>query len=160
MKFFSKKSVWTKAASFILVAALVFLLISHNKPVLILMDQESGRVIEKFDFGYNDTFSVSFIHSVNQSEVVDYFKRGKNNELICFKNKFHSFGAGMPESWPEGVTVKTTPDGIIVENLNIKLNEVCYIVGTVSDHILKIDGKTISLRELCGKNTEVLFKLN
>ena len=66
----------------------------------------------------------------------------------------------MPESWPEGVTVKTTPDGIIAENLNIKLNEVCYIVGTVSDHILTINGKTISLRELCGKNTEVLFKLN
>ncbi len=156
MKIF--KSVWTKAAAFVLVVALI-LLTYHNKPVLVLENTKTGTVIETFDFTYDDVFSVSFIHSVNQSEVVDYFKRGKNNKLICFKNKFHSFGAGMPESWPDGVSVTTTPDGIYVENLDIQLDDVTYIVGTVSDHILEINGKIISLRDLCGQNTEVLFKL-
>lgn len=156
MKFF--KSVWTKAAAFILVAALIFV-IPQNKPVLLLTNAKTGKVIEKFEFGYNDTFSISFIHSVNQSEVVDYFKRGKDNKLICFKNKFYSFGAGMPESWSDGVTVTTTNDGIIVDNLDIELDNVTYIVGTVSDHILEINGKSISLRDLCGQNSEVLFKL-
>lgn len=159
MKFFSKKPVWTKAAAFISVAALIFALVLCNKPVLVLINAENGKVFKTFDFGYDDTFSVSFIHSVNQSEVVDYFKRGKSDKLICYKNKFHSFGAGMPESWPEGVKITTTSDGIFVDNLNIELDEVSYIVGTVSDHILEINGETISLRDLCGKNTEVLFKL-
>ncbi len=155
---FPKKTVLIIAAAFITVAAIV-LTIANNKPALVLSDPDTGKVYAEFQFDYDDTFSVSFIHSVNQSEVVDYFKRGDDNKLICFKNKFHSFGAGMPESWPDGAKVETTSDGIVVSNLNIELDDVTYVVGTVSDHIFTVNDKTISLLKLCGKNSEVLFEL-
>lgn len=157
MKFF-KNTVFIIAAASMIVAAIILITLK-NKPTLILSDADTGKVYATFAFDYDDTFSVSFIHSVNQSEVIDYFKRGDNNKIICFKNKFHSFGAGMPESWPDGVTIETTHDGIIVNNLDIVLDDVTYVVGTVSDHILTVNNKTISLSELCGKNSEVLFKL-
>lgn len=157
MKFF-KNTVFIIAAASMIVAAIILITVK-NKPTLILSDADTGKVYATFAFDYDDTFSVSFIHSVNQSEVIDYFKRGDNNKIICFKNKFHSFGAGMPESWPDGVTIETTHDGIIVNNLDIVLDDVTYVVGTVSDHILTVNNKTISLSELCGKNSEVLFKL-
>ena len=34
-----------------------------------------------------------------------------------------------------------------------------YIVGTVYDHFLEIDGQQINLTELCGKNSTVRFVL-
>ena len=81
MKFLFKKTVLTVVAAFVLVAAIV--LIINSKPTLVLSDKDTGKVFASFDFDYGDTFSISFIHSVNQSEVVDYFKRGKQNKLIC-----------------------------------------------------------------------------
>ena len=55
--------------------------------------------------------------------------------------------------------METSTDGIYVTNLHIVLPDVTYIVGTVSDHTLVVSNQTVSLRDLCGKNAEVLFKL-
>jgi hypothetical protein len=33
-------------------------------------------------------------------------------------------------------------------------------VGTVSDHILYINGQAISLRELCGRNAHITIGVN
>jgi len=96
---------------------------------------------------------------VNQSPVTDYYKRGEGNTLVLYATKFHAFGAGIPESWPADAKVETSSDGIYVTNLHITLPDVTYIVGTVSDHTLGIGDETVSLRDLCGKNAEVLFKL-
>ncbi len=153
-----KKLIWTAAAAFILVAALL-IISALRSPALILQDADSGKEYARFPFEENDSFSVTFIHSVNQSPVTDYYRRGENNQLICYATKFHAFGAGIPESWPEGAKVETSPDGILVTNLHIVLPDVTYIVGTVSDHTLVIGGETVSLRDLCGRNAEVLFTL-
>ncbi len=158
MHFSVKKLIWTAAAAFILVAAVV-ILSQSRVPSLLLLDRETGKEYARFPFGENDSFSITFIHSVNQSPVTDYYKREKDDTLLLYSTKFHAFGAGMPESWPEGAHVETSPDGILVTNLHITLPDVTYIVGTVSDHTLRIGGKTVSLRDLCGKNAEVLFKL-
>lgn len=153
-----KKLIWTAAAAFILVAALL-IISALRSPALILQDADSGKEYARFSFKEHDSFSVTFIHSVNQSPVTDYYRRGENNQLICYATKFHAFGAGIPESWPEGAKVETSPDGIFVTNLHIVLPDVTYIVGTVSDHTLVIGGETVSLRDLCGRNAEVLFTL-
>ena len=153
-----KKLIWTAAAAFILVAALL-IISALRPPALILQDADSGKEYARFPFEENDSFSVTFIHSVNQSPVSDYYRRGENNQLICYATKFHAFGAGIPESWPEGAKVETSPDGIFVTNLHIVLPDVTYIVGTVSDHTLVIGEETVSLRDLCGRNAEVLFTL-
>ena len=34
-----------------------------------------------------------------------------------------------------------------------------FIVGTVSDHVLTIRGRRISLRDLCGRNAAVTFTI-
>jgi len=158
MHFSVKKLIWAAAAAFILVAAVV-ILIQIRVPSLLLLDAETGKEYARFSFAENDTFSVTFVHSVNQSPVTDYYRRTDDATLLLYSTKFHAFGAGMPESWPEGAHVETSPDGILVTNLHITLPDVTYIVGTVSDHTLVIGGETVSLRDLCGKNAEVLFTL-
>ncbi len=152
-----KKRIGTAAAAFILVAALTIIL-TMRPPALVLQDAETGKVYARYTLADADSFSVTFIHSVNQSPVTDYYRR-EGKELILYATRFHAFGAGIPESWPEGARVETSPDGIYVTNLHIALPDVTYIVGTVSDHTLNIGGEAVSLRDLCGKNAEVLFKL-
>ena len=152
-----KKLIWTAAAAFILVAALALFL---HTPSLVLKDAETGKTIARFPLSDTDTFSVTFVHSVNQSPITDYYKKGEGNALLLFATKYHAYGAGIPESWPEDAHVETSTEGIYVSNLHITLPEVTYIVGTVSDHTLQIGDTTISLRDLCGKNAEVLFKLS
>lgn len=147
------------AAALILVAAVFLHFNKPNTPSLLLTDRETGRKIASFALMENDTFSITFVHSVNQSPVTDYYRREKDNTFKLYATHFHAFGAGMPEDWPEGAIVETSTDGIHVSNLNITLTDFTYIVGTVSDHTLTIGGQTISLRELCGQNTEVLFTI-
>lgn len=159
MHFSAKKMLWTVAAAFLIVAALAMFL-KPNDPTLTLRDAESGKVYARYPLKETDTFSITFVHSVNQSPVTDYFRRGENNQLVCYATKFHAFGAGIPESWPEGAKVETSGDGIYVSNLHIIVPDVTYIVGTVSDHTLVIGDKTVSLRALCGQNAEVIFSLS
>ena len=154
-----RKLIWVAAAAFLLVAAVALSLHQHI-PSLVLVDRESGKTFASFSFDDDDTFSVSFIHSVNQSAVTDYYRRGEDDSFILYATHFHAYGAGMPESWPEGAVVETSPAGIHVSNLHIVLPDVTYIVGTVSDHTLTIGDETISLRDLCGRNAEVLFTLS
>ncbi len=153
-----KKLILTAAAALMVVAAVSFIF-HPNANTLYITDAQTGRVYGKYPFGKEDTFSITFIHSVNQSPVTDFYKRGNKDSLILYKTVFHSFGAGMPESWPPDAIVETSTEGISVTNLHLTMPDVTYIVGTVSDHVLKLGEKEISLRSLCGKNAEVLLKL-
>ncbi len=159
MRCFPKKRILSVAAALFVVAA-VAIVLTPKESHLILSDRETNQIYARFPFTESTSFSVTFIHSVNQSPVVDYYKKGAGNSLLLYATKFHAFGAGMPESWPADAKVETSADGIFVSNLHMTLPDVTYIVGTVSDHVLEIDGETFSLRDLCGKNTEVLFKLS
>ncbi len=158
-KAYIKKLIVEVTAVVLIAAVTLFVGSCGKKEQLVLSDDKTGEVFAKYEFTQDDVFSVSFIHSVNQSEVIDYFQRGENGELLCFATKFHAFGAGMPTEWPEYAVVETSADGIYVSNLDIRLPEVRYIVATVSDHILEIGGQKISLGELCGKNAHVVFSL-
>ncbi len=153
-----KKLVWVAAAALIVVAAVALLLHRNDVPSLRLTDRENGREYARFDLNENETFSITFIHSVNQSPVTDYYRREKDT-FVLYATKFHAYGAGIPESWPEGAIVETSTDGIYVHNLHIPFSDFTYIVGTVSDHTLIIGTESVSLRQLCGKNAEVLFTL-
>ena len=48
---------------------------------------------------------------------------------------------------------------MVITGFDITYDPLRYIVGTVSDHILTIDGKEISLRDLCGRNARVVFEI-
>ena len=154
-----KKLIISAAAVAILAAAAVLMINHLKKSQLVLSDAESGKIYAKYSFSDGDVFCISFIHSVNKSEVIDYYRKGENNKLICFATKFHSFGAGIPTQFPDYAKIEISNDGIYVSNLDITLDDVTYIVGTVSDHILTVNGQEISLRELCGKNSHVVFKI-
>ena len=67
--------------------------------------------------------------------------------------------AGVLSDLNEGQTLTRDGDAMVISGLNTSFKELNYIVGTVSDHLLYINGRTISLRDLCGKNAHITIRI-
>ena len=126
---------------------------------LAVYDRETGKTYRTFEVSEGSEFSVEFIHSVNKSPVIDVFVI-KDGKIVADRTIYSAFGAGVQTEIEEGQTLEYDENGnMVVSGFNIVFPEVKYIVGTVSDHILRIEGESISLTELCGKNAHIAFKL-
>ena len=126
---------------------------------LAVYDRETGKTYRTFEVSEGSEFSVEFIHSVNKSPVIDVFVI-RDSKIVADRTIYSAFGAGVQTEIEEGQTLEYDENGnMVVSGFNIVFPEVKYIVGTVSDHILRIEGESISLTELCGKNAHIAFKL-
>jgi hypothetical protein len=147
----------TGAAILFAIAAPIFMFLVFSSPCLILKNSDSGKTIASFPVKQGDEFSVTFIHSVNKSPVTDVYQI-RDGKIYVVRTIYYAFGAGVQTEIGEGQTLSYGPDGsMIVSGFDRELDNLSYIVGTVSDHTLLIGGNTLSLRELCGKNTTVRF---
>lgn len=139
------------------IMASVFILFALSAPALVLKNADTGELIAAYPMDIGDEFSISFIHSVNQSPVTDVYQI-RNEGIYVVRTEYYSFGAGVQTEVEEGQTLEFGPDGsMIVSGFDRRIDRLSYIVGTVSDHTLKIGGETVSLRDLCGQNTTVQF---
>lgn len=147
------------AAVVLLTAAVAVILAAvYSSTKLVICDRDSENVYAEYDIIDGEEFSISFIHSVNITEVTDvYYADG--DTIVCDKCIYSSFGAGMPTEWEEDWQVSYEGDKITISGLDIRQKEVTYIVGTVYDHILHIGNEDIVLNELCGKNAEITLKI-
>ena len=151
-----------RAAVFsILAAAFSFVLFLGEydaPPMLLLKNAESGKIYASFELPENE-FAVSFVHSVNKTQVLEKYKV-EENEIYLEGCVYYSFGAGVAEELPEGWKLSYGGSGeMIISNIHKRIDRLSYFVGTVSDHILHIEGKERSLIELCGRNTKLIFEL-
>lgn len=123
-----------------------------------LRDPETGTVYARYPVHDGDSFSIGFIHSVNNSPVTDYFEF-QDHRIFVEKIVYYGFGAGVLTEVEEGQQLEYGEDGsMIVSGFHRELPDLVYIVGTISDHTLRInEGEEISLRALCGKGAKVRF---
>lgn len=121
---------------------------------LVVTDSSSGRVLGRWPLEEPGEFAIEFIHSVNQSQVREFF-RIKDGQIHLFAVRFSSFGAGMQSDLGEGHIMSRDGDAMIISGLDVSFEQLNYIVGTVSDHFLIIGGEYISLRELFGRNAQI-----
>lgn len=145
------------AAVFAIAALLICALFIPGSTALVLRNCDTGKVYACFETESNSEFSVAFIHSVNKSEVREYYVI-YNDGIYLEKCLYSNFGAGVATEIEDGQSLSYTEDGkMIISNIHRRIDKLSYIVGTVSDHILYIGENEISLRELCGKNSPVYF---
>lgn len=126
---------------------------------LLVLEEPHGETrYGEYEMSVGDEFSISFIHSVNNSPVIDYFEI-REDGIYGVRTVYYGFGAGVPTELGERQTLEFGEDGsMIISGMDIKMNSLIYRVGTVSDHILTLeDGSEISLRDLCGRNARVEF---
>ncbi|NLX63534.1 MAG: DUF1850 domain-containing protein [Clostridiaceae bacterium] len=153
------KRLLTGAAIVVIIAASVFIYKLLSSPCLILKNGDTGETLAVFRIEEGIEFSVTFVHSVNKSPVTDVYEI-RNGKIYVVKTIYYSFGAGMQTEIEEEQTLEYGEDGsMIISGFNRPMENLSYIVGTVSDHILEINGETISLRELCGRNITVRFSV-
>ena len=148
------------AAAILVVAAAVAIFIPRLRtPGLRLSDADTGRVFTRIPLEDGGSFSITFRHSVNKSDVTEIYQR-RRDEIWLTGCVYYGFGAGVAEVLDPGWTLETGENGeMILGNIEMKMNELTYIVGTVYDHILEINGERIVLNELCGKNAKVQFSV-
>ena len=155
----SKKRLIVAAVLMIIITAAAVLISLLSTPYLVMyVDDTNARYItQKAEEGL--MFSVEFIHSVNQTPLKDTYII-ENEQIRAYSTTYRSFGAGVQTALEEGQTMTYDDDGnMVITGFDITYDPLRYIVGTVSDHILTIDGKEISLRDLCGRNAKVVFEI-
>lgn len=141
----------------VIIASSVFIYDLLTSPYLILRNGDTGKMYAAYPVNEGDEFSVTFVHSVNQSPVTDVYVI-RSGALYVTRTIYYSFGAGVQSQIEPGQTLQYGADGsMIVSGFERQLDNLSYIVGTVSDHILSIGEESVSLRELCGRNATVRF---
>lgn len=153
----SKKCLIATAAIMFIITAAAVSLNYLSKEYLVLYSYETGAryITEKAQDGM--MFSVEFIHSVNQTPLKDTYII-ENGQIKAHSTTYRSFGAGVQTALNEGETMTYDDEGnMVITGIDKTFDPLIYIVGTVSDHILELNGKEISLRNLCGRNARVVF---
>ena len=128
-----------------------------------MKNSDSGRVYGKWSVGdkphETQGFAIEFIHSVNMSPVRDFYQiEGRTIGLVAVH--FYSFGAGIQTHLEEGQVLSHEDGAMVITGFRTSFKKLNYIVGTVSDHLLFINGECISLRNLCGKNAHITISID
>lgn len=155
----SRKRLIAAAVLMIIIAAAAVLLTQLSSDYLVLYNSDTGSryITRKAEEGL--MFSVEFVHSVNQTPVKDTYII-EDGQIKARSTTYRSFGAGVQTALGEGQTMTYDEEGnMIITGFDIAYDPLRYIVGTVSDHILGIDGEEISLRDMCGRNAKVVFEI-
>lgn len=106
-----------------------------------------------------ENFYISFIHSVNKTSVNEYYKI-EGNKFVVYKTTFYSYGAGMPEvSENPGAGIKFNDGFVEIDNINRRLDQFSYMVGTIAGHTLNIDNESFKLEKYVEPQEPALFKI-
>ena len=130
----------------------------ENARVLQIRDTVSGKVYGKWPLEEGGEFAIEFIHSVHQSPVRETFKN-EGGTIRLERVRFFAYGAGMQSNLEKGQTLARDGDAMVISGYDVSFRELNYIVGTLWDHMLFINDKTVNLRELCGKNARITIRL-
>lgn len=142
-----------------IIAAVISVLLLRPSPDTLILSSPDGEVFGSFDVSDGSRFSVTFVHSVNNTPVTEIYEL-TGGKIYAVETVYYGFGAGVLSELPDNAELVYAPDGAMVVSGfdRVYLPELVYIVGSVSDHVLEIDGTEISLTELCGKSAAVRFE--
>ena len=154
----------TAAAAIIVIIAVAVLLIPLAGYYLTLRNRDSGEVYARYRMGEGDRFSVTFTHSVNKYPLTDIYEI-EDKTIYVEETVYCSFGAGVQTELNPGETLSEIyvdredyhGQAMVIGNIHQDRTNVGYIVGTVYDHVLNVNGEDVSLRDLCGRNSPVRF---
>ena len=159
-----KKRAFTAAVlALLVIAGAAALFLFQSRKSLTISDVETGEVYARYPMKVGDGFSVSFVHSVNQSPVTDRYEIRRDG-IYVVETAYGNFGAGVETELLPGETLSYGEHGeMIISGIDQKREPLLYIVGTVSDHLLCLHyenedtAEEISLRDLCGRNAQIAF---
>jgi len=142
-----KRIHWTLAVAALLALAAGFI------PLHGLEVRESGgtgRIVFLKKVAPGDTFTLSFVHSVEKSEVTDYFRIDDDHRIILYQTEFSSLNTGLPAVVSGGEVFERTDRGFRLSNLNRVLPEILLWVHRDYGGTLAMGREVVSLPALAG----------
>ncbi len=104
-------------------------------------------------------FYISFIHSVNKTHVNEYY-RVDGDKFAVYKTTFYSYGAGMPDvSEIPNASIKFNDGFVEINNIDRRLDEFAYMVGTCAEHTLHGKNDSFKLEKYVEPQETALFKI-
>ena len=153
----SKRAKAAAAVCLALIATAAAVLLTRTGFYLTLRNRDTHEVYARYRMNEGDRFSITFIHSVNLYPLTDTYEIC-DGTIYVEECKYYAYGAGVQTELRPGETMTYTDDGaMLISGIHQDRTNVGYIVGTVYDHILSVNGEEVSLRDLCGRNAAVRF---
>ena len=153
------------ATALCVVAVILALVIIASKPLftdpvqcVVMTNAETDEIYFQQPLEADGVFSVSYIHSVNKSNVEEYY-RLEYGEIYLFKARYRAFGAGVATELEEGQTLSYEDGYMVIENIHYRIPNLVYRVGTVSDPLIHIGEQTWHMKELAPSLTSVRFTI-
>jgi len=110
----------------------------------------SGKAVFVKRVAPGDTFTLSFVHSVEKSDVTDYFRIDGDCRIILYQTEFRSLNTGLPAVVSGGETFERTEGGFRLSGLARILPEIHVQVSAAYGGTLAVKGETVSLPALAG----------
>ena len=156
----------TYAATALCVVAVILALVAISgrflfaDPVqcVVMTNAETDEVYFQQPLEADGVFSVSYIHSVNKSNVEEYY-RLEDDEICLFRARYRAFGAGVATELEKGQTLSYEDGYMIIENIHYQIPDLVYRVGTVSDPLIHIGEQTWHMKDLAPELTSVRFTI-
>jgi hypothetical protein len=109
-----------------------------------------GSVVFMKRVAPGDTFTLSFVHSVEKSDVTDYFRIDDGHRIILYQSEFRSLNTGLPAVVSGGEVFERTERGFRLSNIRRVLPEIRLQVSAAWGGTLAVGGRVISLPSLAG----------
>ena len=159
-----KKPSYTRTRLVVAVAALcaaaaVLLLLGEQGGMTQSVVGENGEVVAQLPVEEGSRFSVTFKHSVNQSDVREIYEIS-DGRIFVEACEYAAFGAGVATEIEEGQTLSYTEDGkMLIEGIHREIPRLCYMVGRKNDHYLEFEGRRLNITDLYGEIGTLTFTL-
>ena len=139
--------IWASAATFALALLTVFTLASLTN-CLQLRDLNSGKIVWRGQLADQETFSVSYTHSVNKSDVNEEYQL-RQDDFYLIRLYYSAFGAGMTtDIYADGGLSISYQDGKMIVEFDKLLDDITYSVARTADLILHYRGEQIHFIDL------------
>ena len=110
----------------------------------------SGKALFAKRVAPGDTFSLTFVHSVEKSDVTDYFRIDGDYRIILYQTEFRSLNTGLPAVVSPGEILERTDGGFRLTGLARVLPEIDVQVSKAYGGTLAMKGEEVSLPALAG----------
>jgi hypothetical protein len=124
-----------------------------------VIEDKSGEILYMTDVKPGDTYTTTFIHSINKSPVDEVYRIQSDYSMMLKKSVFRAFGVGIPEKPECNETFTLYDDRIEIANINRVVKDHLVFVGTISDHTFSMNSDYFHLNTLIEPQKTVRFRV-
>jgi hypothetical protein len=118
--------------------------------VLEIREARLGKTVFMQRVSPAETFSITFIHSVEKSPVTDYFRIDDAFRIVLYETTFRSLNTGLPAAISKGQRLTRTEKGFRLSIPDNVLPDIQLWVDDKYDGALSIGGRVVPLAALAG----------